>query len=68
MQSEHAGIATAEPIINLVAVRKSHFLRQEQERKCSLMSHQTGAQLITFDLQTIELMNWIKHARPVQIM
>lgn len=32
------------------------------------ISHHTGAQLITFALQTMELMNWIRHDRPVQIM
>ena len=32
------------------------------------MSHQTGALLMTSEFQTTELMNWFKHARPVQIM
>jgi len=32
------------------------------------MSHQTGALISASDLHTMELMNWFKHAKPVQIM
>jgi len=32
------------------------------------MSHQIGDQLIAFPRQTMELMNWLRQASPVQII
>ena len=68
MQRDAAGMATAVPTINLEAARLVSDARKAKVMEHLLISHQTGALLMTSEFQTIELMNKIRHVKPVQIM
>ena len=68
MQRDAAGMATVPPTTNLVAARLVSDGRKVKTVERLPMSHQTGALLMTSVFQSIELMNQIRHIKPVQIM
>jgi len=68
MQREAAGIAKEVPTMSLEAERNLREMRNWKVCRNLQISHQTGDQSMALPFQMMELMNWMKQARPVHAM